>query len=217
MGGTDVLTPAQDNQHFYNASQTDATNGTAVGGVTIQLNVTYNHPSVALDHSIYIIDVACENGTLLRAVFNSTGAYAYAESSWPALVASGDSLVLITSAPTCGADADQNAFFLAKTLNFDDTTLSFVAHGKEEALNDLLQVMQVGVGGGAIHLPASSNDTASSQGDGSNSTQPACGSPSADTLDGLPAVPCGPDFDSALDNRLGYYSANDSTIKVCSL
>ncbi|KAH8896904.1 hypothetical protein GQ53DRAFT_890380 [Thozetella sp. PMI_491] len=212
MGGIGVLIPVHDNEHFYNGSQPDAGNDTNAGIVTIQLSVTYNHPSVALDHSIYLTDVACENGMLLRAVFNSTGAYAYAESTWPALVANGSSLVLITSAATCGAHEDQNAFFLASSLVFDDPSLSFVAHGEEKALNDLMQGMQVGVGG-TVQIPAASNDTSGQQADNSTSDQPACGLPADDTLEGLPAVACGTGFDAALNSRLGYYNVNDSRIQ----
>lgn len=44
-----------------------------------------------------------------------------------------------------------------------------------------------------------------------------CTAPSANEVDGLPAIYCGPDFDYRLNNKLGYYSVADEDLDVSTL
>ncbi|KAK4102316.1 hypothetical protein N658DRAFT_506504 [Parathielavia hyrcaniae] len=187
MAGTGVLTPDPISELWYNGTQNDS-DGSDLGPVTVRLNITYNYPSIVLDHSIYIRDVVCSAGTL-HGRFNSSYPFFFAQDTWQ----TDDDVILITSAPSCGDDAAQNAFFLAHTISFQESSLSFEALGQIVELKDIFADLNIDFGNIAVSTPDETEET--------------CGSPSADTLRGLPAVPCGANFDHALDDKLGYYSA----------
>ncbi|KAL8871510.1 MAG: hypothetical protein Q9174_002673 [Haloplaca sp. 1 TL-2023] len=42
-----------------------------------------------------------------------------------------------------------------------------------------------------------------------NGSSDACGTPASSIINGSPAAPCGPDFDTVLDDALGYYNVDD--------
>lgn len=194
MAGTGVLTPEPVAELWYNGTQNDS-DGSETGAVTVRLNITYSYPSVVLDHSIYIRDVVCEAGTL-HGRFNSSYPFFYAQDTWQ----TDEDVLLITSAPTCGDDVAQNAFFLAHTVSFTESSLSFEALGQIVELKDVFADMNIDFGNVTVSTPAQEEET--------------CGSPSADTLRGLPAVACGTNFDKALDDKLGYYSAGGLDAQV---
>ncbi|GAB1319992.1 hypothetical protein MFIFM68171_10202 [Madurella fahalii] len=163
---------------------------------SVRLNITYAYPSIALGHSIFIKDIVCEAGTL-HGRFNISFPYYFAAENWP----TGDDVLLITSADSCGDDPAQNAFFLAHTVSFREDSLSFEALGQLVQLADVFDDLVIDFGN--ITTPAASEEQ-----------DEACGTPSADTLHGLPAVPCGNSFDKALDDKLGYYSAAGGDIEA---
>lgn len=196
MAGTGVLTPAPVAELWYNGSQSDS-NGTDLGAVTVRLNIEYNHPTIVLDHSIFITDVVCESGAL-HGRFNTSYPFYFAQDTWQ----TNEDVLLSTSAATCGADAAQTAFFLAHTISFTEASLSFEALGQIAELKDVFADMTVDFG----------DITVAAQPD---PPEDACGSPSADTLHGLPAVACGADFDKTLDEKLGYYSSTTNDVQVC--
>ena len=186
MAGTGVLTPDPVSQLWYNGGQSDS-DGTDLGPVTVRLNITYSYPSIVLDHSIFIKDVVCEAGTL-HGRFNTSYPFYFTQDSWQ----TDEDVILITSAASCGNEADHNAFFLTHTISFQESSFSFEALGQLVELRDIFADLNVDFGNITVSNPPPEEDT--------------CGSPSADTLHGLPAVPCGTNFDKALDDKLGYYS-----------
>ncbi|KAJ4298332.1 hypothetical protein N0V88_003357 [Collariella sp. IMI 366227] len=195
MGGTRVLTPEPVAELWYNGTQKD-NDDEAGEPVTVRLNITYSHPSIVLDHSIYIKDVVCDAGSL-HGRFNTSYPFYFAQDSWQ----TDEDVLLITSAPSCGNDAAQNAFFLAHTVSFEELTLSFEALGQIVQLADVFADMTIDFG----------NITVTEQ---PEEQEDVCGSPSADNLLGLPAVSCGTNFDKTLDDKLGYYSANGADLET---
>ncbi|KAL2128665.1 hypothetical protein VTI74DRAFT_8854 [Chaetomium olivicolor] len=196
MAGTGVLTPDPVAELWYNGTQSDS-DGSDLGAVTVRLNVTYNHPTIVLDHSIFIADVVCDVGSL-HGRFNTSFPFYYAQDTWQ----TNEDVLLITSAATCGADAAQNAFFLAHTISFTEASFSFEALGQVVELKDVFADMTIDFGN--ITTGGTQPDTSDN----------ACGSPSADTLHGLPAVACGADFDKTLDDKLGYYSSSNGDVQA---
>lgn len=190
MAGTGVLTPDPVSELWYNGTQSEADGSDAVP-VVVRLNITYSYPSIVLDHSIWIKDVACEAG-VLHGRFNTSYPFYYAKDTWP----SDEEVLLITTAPTCSDDeTGQNAFFLATTISFDDASLSFEALGQTVELKDVFAELDIDFGDITVDTPAEEEEPVD-----------ACGSPESDTLLGLPAVPCGWNFDKTLDEKLGFYS-----------
>ena len=195
MAGTGVLTPDPVSELWYNGTQSDS-DGTDLGAVTVRLNITYSYPSIVLDHSIFILDVVCEAGTL-HGRFNSSYPFLFAQDTWQ----TDEDVLLVTSAASCGNDAAQNAFFLAHTISFQESALSFEALGQLVELKDVFADLNIDFG----------NITTTAAPD---QEEEACGSPSAESLHGLPAVGCGANFDKTLDDKLGYYSEGGRDVQA---
>ena len=196
MAGTGVLTPDPVAELWYNGTQSDS-DGTDLGPVTVRLNVTYSYPTIVLDHSVYITDVICDSSSgSLHGRFNTSYPFYYAQDTWQ----TDEDVLLITSAATCGADAAQNAFFLAHTISFTEASFSFEALGQHVELKDVFADMTIDFGNITVNAVEADD---------------VCGSPSADALLGLPAVACGPNFDKTLDDKLGYYSDSGADAQVC--
>jgi hypothetical protein len=197
MAGTGVLTPDPVSELWYNGTQSEADGSDAVP-VVVRLNITYSYPSIVLDHSIWIKDVACEAG-VLHGRFNTSYPFYYAKDTWPR----NEEVLLITAASTCSDDeTGQNAFFLATAISFDDASLSFEALGQTVELKDIFAALVIDFGDIKVDAPAEEEEQID-----------ACGSPESDTLLGLPAVPCGWNFDKTLDEKLGFYS-DDHDVQV---
>jgi hypothetical protein len=197
LAGTGVLTPAPIAELWYNGSQAQG-DDVPSEPVRVRLNITYIHPIVNLDYSIFLRDVRCDSDGVLHGRFNESYSYFFAKSSWPLAA----DFVLVTSAPSCGADEAQNAFFLAQTVMFQDASLSFEAHGQEVELVKVIEEMGIEFG----NLTITSN--------GPKDEEHTCGAPPSDIIQGLPAIPCGTGFDLALDSKLGYYSSQRSDAQV---
>lgn len=189
MGGTGVLTPTGVAQVWY--SSDDSTSDSSSAYPYVRLNMTFTEDSIALDQSIYIKDIVCTSSTL-SGIFNNSAAYSYAKSSWP----TDSSVILITAASSCSSDG-QNIYFLSSSIVFTDSSDSFVATGTIEAITDVLDNIGMDFG----DLTYDTDDSSSS-----SSSDLGCTSPTSSTIDGLPAISCGTDFDENLDDALGYYS-----------
>jgi hypothetical protein len=201
MGSLDVLTPDLVAGLFYGSTgstDSNSTDNSTSSGTVAKLTITFLYPSVPLDHSIYIT-TSCSAGQLF-AVFNSSAAFAAAQSTWP----TGTEFILITAATSC-ENGTQNSFFLATSVAFSTGDTTAIATGTIVDMVDIFD--DLGLDFGAI--PTNSTT-------GANSTAAAyvCGSPDNSTIDGLPTVPCGLDFDQTLDDYLGYYSGADTDIPV---
>ncbi|KAJ5934395.1 hypothetical protein N7466_003942 [Penicillium verhagenii] len=190
MGGTGVLTPTGVAQVWYNAD--DSTSDSSSAYPYVRLNMTFTEDSIALDQSIYIKDIVCTSSTLSGS-FNNSAAYSYAVSSWP----TDSGVILITAASGCSSSG-QNIYFLSTSIVFTDSSDSFVATGTIEAIADVLDNVGMDFG----DLTYDTDDSSSS----STSSDLGCTSPTSSTIDGLPAISCGTDFDENLDDALGYYS-----------
>lgn len=197
MGGLGVLTPEEKTALWFGGSD-DAMKDDESGAVTVRITVDYKYPSIILDHSIYIKNVDCASGSL-QAKFDNRIAFTHAADTWPAKAP----LLLITSAKSCG-NGDQNSFWLAQSVTFDQKASTFSASGATVHLADIYKEMDIDFG--KIEM-----ENSTSSGNGSTSTDgdvQSCGKPDSPFLDDLPAVACGASFDSALDDKLGYYAAN---------
>jgi hypothetical protein len=166
------------------------------GAVTVRITVDYKYPSIVLDHSVYIKNVNCASGSL-QAKFDNLLAFSHAADTWPAKAP----LLFVTSAQSCG-NGEQNSFWLAQSVTFDQNANTFSASGKAVQLADIYNQMDIDFG--KIELQNSTtNGTASS-----NEDALSCGKPESPFLDDLPAVACGGSFDKSLDEQLGYYAAS---------
>ncbi|KAH6633380.1 hypothetical protein C7974DRAFT_170427 [Boeremia exigua] len=195
MGGLGVLTPEEKTALWFGGSA-DAMKDDESGAVTVRLTVDYKYPSIILDHSIYIKNVDCASGSL-QAKFDNIIAFSHAADTWPAKVP----LLFITSAKSCG-NGDQNSFWLAQSIKFDQNANTFSASGATVELGDVFNEMDIDFG--KIEMQNSTvNSTAST-----DTSALSCGKPGSPFLDDLPAVACGTSFDKSLDEQLGYYAAN---------
>ena len=101
--------------------------------MTVQLTVTYAHPSIVLEHSIHIVDVACANSiTSIGGRFDDEKSYFHASAQW----SPSEPMIFITSKPGCSEDG-QNIFFLSKSIVFDDAAKSFTAAGAVVLMKDM--------------------------------------------------------------------------------
>lgn len=197
MASLDILIPSGTSPLYYSGGA-DSTDNSSTTGTVAKLTVTFKYPSVVLDHSIYVTSI-CSN-TSLTATFNSSAAFTQAQSSWP-----NTTFILVTSA--CTTDG-QNGIFLATSVSFSGTALTAIATGSVVELVDVFDDM--GLDFGAIPSGTSSNSTANSTTTATNT----CGTPNTSSINGLPAVACGPSFDQSLDDYLGYYSGDDANLTV---
>ena len=100
-----------------------------------------------------------------------------------------EDVILGTSAASCGNEADQSAFFLAYTISFQQPSFSFETLGQLIELKNIFADLNIDFGNITISAPPPEEDM--------------CGLPlSADPLHSLPTVPCGTNFDEAIDDKL---------------
>ena len=195
MGGLGVLTPEEKTELWFGGSA-DEMKDDESGAVTVRITVDYKYPSIVLDHSVYIKNVNCASGSL-QAKFDNLLAFSHAADTWPAKAP----LLFVTSAQSCG-NGEQNSFWLAQSVTFDQNANTFSASGKAVQLADIYNQMDIDFG--KIELQNSTtNSTASS-----NEDALSCGKPESPFLDDLPAVACGGSFDKSLDEQLGYYATS---------
>ncbi|KAF4535212.1 Kelch domain-containing protein [Lasiodiplodia theobromae] len=197
MGGLKVLTPNATNALWYNGDD-DAMDDDESGAVTVRLTIEYKYPSIVLDHSIYITGVSCGGG-VLTGTFTEQTPFLHAATEWPSQAP----LLLISAESSCG-NGEQNAFWLASSVSFDTGAMTFSAPGESVELADIYEQMDIDFG----KVEYETDDGSDTSSDDGTDT---CGSPSSSFLDDLPAVACGADFDQALDDALGYYSANGAS------
>ncbi|KAL6859497.1 hypothetical protein J3F83DRAFT_763284 [Trichoderma novae-zelandiae] len=206
VSGTDVITPKEASQLWFGSTAPASDASDAVNAPTVRVNVTFEYPSVVLDNSANILNIQCDAGKTLSASFNGADAYNAAKQSWAAAEAEGNSntLIIITADPGCSSDGHY-VYFVASAISFDDGAKSVSCSGSAESVADIAQ--EVGVDFGVIETSAptleSNPELASAYG---------CTVPDTTEVQGLPAIYCGPDFDLRLDNKLGYYSAEDADI-----
>lgn len=100
------------------------------GGILSQAVLTFVFPTIPLDHSLFVTDVSCTNGSLTGTL--SSNAYGFAKKEWTGAA----DIVFVTSVDGCGLD-NQNDFFHAKSISFSDSNKSFTATGSSAAFTDV--------------------------------------------------------------------------------
>lgn len=103
-------------------------------GVLSTATFTFKYPTVPLDHSNFISNVACSGNTLTAVLTDA--AYTFAKSRW----ASVSDIVFVTSVDGCGMD-NANDFFHATSISFSDSTKSFSATGASAGPKDVSTYM----------------------------------------------------------------------------
>jgi len=181
---------------LYYSGGSNSSDSTATTGTVAKLSVTLQYQSVALDNSAFVT-TTCLNG-VLTAAFSTQAAFAQAQSVWPS-----GTFILITAASSCSADG-QNVFFQTSSVVFNTGARTATASGSFVSLQNAFSDM--GLDFGAI---PSGNSSSSAP------TTDNCGTPTNSTIDGLPAVACGSNFDQTLDNFLGFYPGDDADVDVC--
>ena len=122
------MTPDPIAQLWYAGSE-----GTDEGDVTVQLTITYAYPSIVLEHSSHIVDLACGSGiTTIGGRFDDETSYFHAASQW----SPNEPTILITNKAGCSPDG-QNIFFLAQSIAFDASAKTFSASGAVVELKDM--------------------------------------------------------------------------------
>ena len=195
MGGLGVLTPELVTELWFGGSA-DAMKDEESGAVTVRITVDYKYPSIVLDHSVYIKNIDCASGSL-QAKFDNLLAFSHAADTWSAKVP----LLFITSAKSCG-NGDQNSFWLARSIAFDQNANTFSASGANVELADVYNEMDIDFG------KIEQRNTTSANISSVDEDTFSCGKPSSSFVDDLPAVACGTLFDKSLDEKLGYYATD---------
>lgn len=103
-------------------------------GVLSQATFTFKYPTVPLDHSNFISNVACSGNTLTGVMTDA--AYNYAKTKWAGVT----NLVFVTSVDGCGLD-NANDFFHATSISFVDSTKTFSATGASAGPKDVTSYM----------------------------------------------------------------------------
>ena len=169
-------------------------------------DVQFNTPSVVLDHYAPLSVSYVPGKNTLSMTFTCQDGYNKARTTWP----SNAGLVLVTHTPGCGNYAGgERCYFQVSALNFLPNSYTVVAIGASNPLENALNNAIVEWGTywpGENESPSSGNQTPSS---GVNATgNSTCGSP--DAKYGLPTASLGVDFDSTLDDCLGYKNINET-------
>lgn len=191
VAGLQVLAPDEVASLWYAGTH----GADEAGSTTVQLTITYRHPSVVLEHSSHIKDVSCTT-SVLSGRFDASESFIFATAQW----APNDPTIFITHATGCN-DAGQNVYFLAQSITFDTDAKTFSATGAIVEIEDVFTEMEADFG----HVSASDDDAPAT---------PSCGQPGQAVLNGLPAIGCGEDFDLNLDDKIGYYSADTPKMEV---
>ena len=98
-------------------------------GVMASASLTFKYPVIPLDHSTYVSDVSCSDGTLSGTL--SANALAFAQKEWT----DAGQILFVTSADGCGAD-NANDLFLATSVSFSSSDSTFTATGSSTEYKD---------------------------------------------------------------------------------
>ncbi|KAL7815568.1 hypothetical protein V8C26DRAFT_126624 [Trichoderma gracile] len=204
VSSTDVIKPKEVSQLWFGNTNPPSDASDAVNAPTVRVNMTFQYPSVILDNSANILNIQCTSGTTLSASFNGADAYNAAKQSWAAAEGSSDKLIIVTADPGCSSDGHY-VYFVASSISFNDGSKSVSCSGSAESVSDIAQ--EVGVDFGVIETAVPTLEA-----NPELATAYGCTVPETSEVHGLPAIYCGPDFDLRLNNKLGYYSADDADI-----
>ncbi|KAF4549188.1 Hypothetical protein D9617_23g006030 [Elsinoe fawcettii] len=182
----DNLTPSKNASLYFAGAPSD--NSSA--GTAAALDMKFAYPSVVLDHTVFITSVSCSE-SVMRIQYNNKEAYTHASDSWK----KDNKVILITASDSCGLNASSTVF-VSTSFTFDDAGMIAKVKG---AIQDMSTVYaSVSMDFGSVDM---SNVTY---------VPPSCGSLPANASLKFPTSDCGSNFDSNLDQKLGYYSGADA-------
>ena len=116
-----------------------------------------------------------------------------------------DSLILTTQSLNCGDG--HLTHWKASRVSFSEQSLTAVVDAVQVPIQSA--ITDVHMGWGTRTVPISPVNTSSILLDDTS-----CGLPDASTINGLPAVPCGNDFDTTLDDAIGYLQSNNASLST---
>ncbi|KAG8626438.1 hypothetical protein KVT40_005383 [Elsinoe batatas] len=177
-----ALAPATNASLYYAGSEPGSSES-----MVAKINAVLQYDSVVLDCSAFVQAVSC-SATQMTVEFNDRSAFQKAVSSWKA------PFILISGSSTCG-DERENSLFVVQSIKSAYPTIT--ASGSLKDMQAVYKTMQVDLG--------TVNTTSS------NTSTPAVPDCTSSTLS-LPNAACGIGFDQALDDKLTYYTGNDSQI-----
>lgn len=105
-------------------------------GVYAAANLTLQYPTVPLDHSLFVSNIACSGGVLTGTL--SSNAYGFAKPSWSKAA----NIIFITAVDGCGKDSE-NHLFHATSVTFSDTDSTFSATGSSVSYSDVVANLNV--------------------------------------------------------------------------
>jgi hypothetical protein len=204
--------------------------------LVVHLNVSFPAPTVILDHSSFIANVAL-SGNTVTVTFTTPAALQHAAQNWNTY----SELLLVTTAVSNNPQRD---YLLVTLPIWNDLSVSFTAEFQHpsdtfhEFTVNWGQAGNQGSSGNNAPNHGSGNHKGPNHGSGNHkgpnhgssghsrtttygtsttqststthsstsaSGHAACSRPTAPVIDGLPAAPCGYDFDDILDQNIGYY------------
>ncbi|GAM83013.1 hypothetical protein ANO11243_009990 [Dothideomycetidae sp. 11243] len=189
-----LLKPANTTAAYYGASHSDNSSSATVA----QVNLGLQYESINLDHSSYVAKVVCNTGSTIMTInFNAKSAFATSEAAWQAA----KKLIFVTSSTTCGSGG-HTALFLAEGFSFTTSSMTSQATGRIVQLSDVYH--NLGVDFGTVSVPG--NTTSSP----TTTTTTTCTALPTGTV----GAACFDDFDTLMDNKLGYYVATEAEAPV---
>ena len=166
-------------------------------GLFASLNASYVHPAVVLEHSGFIASVKCfANGLIIR--FATLNSFKHAQSTWT--TPQNGSLIITTHSHDCG-DGDRT-HWLASRFGFYAQNLTVAVYASQVAISSAFT---------DVHMNWGTPNPSTTPGNGSSPIDPYCGPLNASVIDGFPAAPCGDDFDTTLDDAIGYIPSNNAS------
>ena len=171
-------------------------------------NAQFNSPSVVLDHFASSSVSYLPSANALSIVFTSRDAYNKVQTTWS--LDTNSDLLLVTYTPGCGNyNGGERCYFQVSGLNFIPNSYTVMATGTALSLENALNNATAEWG---TYWPGDKGSSSPRNGKasgGANSTSNStCGFP--DTKYGLPTASPGINFDSALDDCLGYENINSA-------
>ena len=192
------------------------------------LTAYYCKPAVVLENSAFVGDVKCQPGGL-HVTFTTPSAFQHAQSTWSIE----ETLIIVSHSLDCGNG--QRSYWNVELVNFIESTRSASIQAAEIALEQALEGGDITWGDYEPTTTSASSPESTSGSSASGSIPPyysppsgatggltgnstgaqtgnsACGVPPAPTIYGFPTAPCGDNFDTQLDETIGYLSFDNSS------
>lgn len=185
------------------------------------LSASFSNTAVVLEHSAFIQDIrGVDEG--LNITFTTRKSFEYAMAKW----GTDGCLIIVTHSHDCGDG--QRAYWKVGKIVFEDGSFTACLYATEIAVEQAVNELDMEWG---TYSPSRTSRVVSSTREDSfssanivtssiayyTSSSPSpsndafCATPIASIIDGFPAAPCGENFDTVLDEALGYLSFDDDS------